>query len=93
MHRNLLAEPDPLPLLAQVRAANCAVTYADFWVAYRYRFLDGERGAWIPYLSQNRTRAESLAAQRLPGQRCRVEKDGTVVRIDRDLPIVHSPRR
>jgi hypothetical protein len=93
MHREVLAEPDPLPLLAQVRAANCAVTYADFWVAYRYRFLDGERGAWIPYLSQNRTRAESFAAQRLPGQRCLVEKDGTVRQIAHDLPIVHPARR
>jgi hypothetical protein len=93
MHRDLLSEPDPLPLLAQVRAANCDVIYADFWIAYRYRFLDAEHGAWIPYLSQNRTRAESFAAQRRPGQRCLVEKDGTVVRIAHDLPIVHSRRR
>lgn len=93
MHRDLLAEPDPLPLLARVRAANCTVTYADFWIAYRYRLLDGERGAWIPYLSQNRTRAESFAMQRLPGQRCRVENDGTVTRIAHDLPIVHPARR
>jgi len=93
MHRNLLAEPDPLPLLHAVRANQCAVTYADFWIAYRYRFLDQERGAWIPYLSQNRTRAESFAAQKLPGQRCLISKDGTVRPIDRDLPIVHRPPR
>jgi hypothetical protein len=93
MHRELLAERDPLPLLAQIRAANCAVTYADFWVAYRYRFLDGERGAWIPYLSQNRTRAESFAAQRRPGQRCRVLEDGSVVRLAHDLSVVHQPPR
>ena len=41
------AEPDPLPLLRQVRADQCTVCYADFWIAYRYRFLDGERSAWI----------------------------------------------
>jgi hypothetical protein len=93
MHQEVLNEPDPLPLLARVRAANCAVTYADFWIAYRYRFLDGERGAWIPYLSQNRTRAESFAMQKLPGQRCLVTLDGTVTPIAHDLPIVHPQRR
>jgi hypothetical protein len=93
MHHQVLSEPDPLPLLARVRSANCAVTYADFWIAYRYRLLDEERGAWIPYRSQNRTKSESIAAQRLPGQRCLVENDGTIVKLDRDLPLVHTPPR
>jgi hypothetical protein len=93
MHRAVLAEPDPLPLLHTVRANQCAVTYADFWIAYRYRLLDEERGAWIPYLSQNRSRTESLAMQRLPGQRCVVSNDGTVTRIAGDLPLTHAPPR
>ncbi|HYO79314.1 MAG TPA: hypothetical protein VE010_22810 [Thermoanaerobaculia bacterium] len=93
MHHQVLSEPDPLPLLARVRSAQCAVTYADFWIAYRYRLLDEERGAWIPYRSHNRTKNESIAAQRLPGQRCLVDNDGTVVKLDRDLPLVHTPPR
>lgn len=93
MHQALLAEPDPLPILRAVRANQCAVTYADFWIAYRYRFLDGERRAWIPYLSQNRTRAESIAEQKLPGQRCLVSKEGVVTRIEGDLPLTHPPPR
>ncbi len=91
-----LRGPDPMPLLQRVRDARCAVVYSEFWVAYRYRFLDGEQRAWIPYLSlntkpaPNRTRAESFAAQRLPGQRCVIQNDGGVVPIDRDLPLVHK---
>lgn len=91
-HRQTLAEPDPLPLLARVEEARCAVTYADFWIAYRYRLLDGERRAWVPYQSQNRTRAESIAAQRLPGQRCLVTKSGAVEKLDGDLPLQWDPR-
>lgn len=90
MHADVLAEPDPRPLLASVRANDCAVTYADFWTAYRYRLLDEERGAWIPYRSQNRTRTESARMQQLPGQRCLVGDDGTVTRIAADLPLTHT---
>jgi hypothetical protein len=93
MHRAVHDEPDPMPLLARVRASQCAVCYADFWIAYRYAFLDGEQRGWIPYLSQNRTRAASRAMQRLPGQRCLITKDGQVVKIDRDLPLTHVPPR
>jgi hypothetical protein len=99
MQREALRESDPMPLLQRVRDARCAVVYSEFWVAYRYRFLDGERRAWIPYLSLNtkpgpdRTRAESFADQRLPGQRCLIQNDGSVVRIDRDLPLVHKVGR
>jgi hypothetical protein len=93
MHRDLLAEPDPRPLLESVRANHCAVTYADFWIAYRYRLLDEERGAWIPYLSQNRTRAESVEMQKRQGQRCLVTKELTVIRIAGDLPLAHRPPR
>lgn len=93
MHRELLREPDPRPLLARVEAAGCRVCYADFWIAYRYRLLDEERRAWIPYLSQNRTRAESRAMQQLRGQRCLVRKDGAVVAIPHDLPLTHPAPR
>jgi hypothetical protein len=93
IHHAVLEEPDPLPLLRRVRAANCAIVYADFWIAYRFAFLDGEQRAWIPYLSQNRTRAASLAAQKLPGQRCLITKEGEVQRIDRDLPLTYAPPR
>lgn len=88
--RHILAEPDPRPLLARVRAADCAVVYSGFWTTYRYRFLDGEQRAWIVYRGQNRNRAESERMQRLPGQRCLIENDGTLHRIDRDLPLVHA---
>jgi hypothetical protein len=93
MHEDVLREPDPLPLLTRVEAAGCKVCYADFWLAYRYRLLDQERRAWIPYLSQNRTRAESRAMQQLPGQRCVVRNDGTVETIPHDLPLTHQPPR
>jgi hypothetical protein len=93
MHQDVLREPDPLPLLARVEAAGCQVCYADFWLAYRYRLLDEERRAWIPYLSQNRTRAESRAIQQLPGQRCLVRLDGVVQQIVHDLPLSHEPPR
>lgn len=93
MHQDVLREPDPLPLLARVEAAGCQVCYTDFWLAYRYRLLDEERRAWIPYLSQNRTRAESRAMQQLPGQRCLVRNDGVVERIAHDLPLTHEPPR
>ncbi len=92
MHRDLLREPDPRPLLADVETAGCKVCYADFWIAYRYRLLDEERRAWIPYLSQNRTRAESRVMQQLPGQRCLV-RNGAVQRIAGDLPLTHEPPR
>jgi hypothetical protein len=92
-HRNLLDEPDPMPLLARVEAAGCAVTYADFWVAYRYRLLDEERRAWIPYQSQNRAMPESIAAQKLSGQRCLVTKAGVVEKLDHDLPLKWELRR
>jgi hypothetical protein len=75
---------------AVLDAADCAIVYADFWIAYRYAFLDGEQRAWIPYLSQNRTRAASRAAQKLPGQRCLITKEGDLQRIDRDLPLTHA---
>ena len=91
-HRDVLAEPDPLALLARVEAAGCAVTYADFWIAYRYRLLDDERRAWIPYRSQNRTLTESAAAQKLPGQRCLVTNEGDVRQLERDLPLQWDPR-
>jgi hypothetical protein len=86
MHRDVLREPDPRPLLARVEAARCAVCYADFWIAYRYRLLDGERRAWIASRA-NRTRGESQEMQRLPGQRCLVQDDGTVTLLDHDLPL------
>ncbi len=89
-HRDLLASPDPTPLLQRVRDANCAVCYAEYWTAYRYRFLDGEQRAWIPYLSQNRSYRESVAAQRLPGQRCLIV-EGDVRKIASDLPLKHRP--
>jgi len=90
-HRDLLAEPDPLPLLARVRAADCAVVYCHGALTYRYRFLDGEQRAWIQYLSQNRMIRESIADQRLPGQRCLITADETVLKIDKDLPLKHRP--
>jgi hypothetical protein len=90
MHRNLLREPDPLPLLARVEAARCEVCYADFWIAYRYRLLDRERRGWIPYRSRDRTGHESEQLQRRPGQRCLIEKDGRVVLLDGDLPLRYS---
>lgn len=93
MHRDVLAEPDPLPLLARVRSVPCAVVYADFWIAYRYRFLDGEQRAWIPYRSQNRALAESEEMQKLPGQRCLARKDGWVYPIGYDLPLKYAPPR
>jgi hypothetical protein len=93
MRRETLSQPDPRPLLARVHAERCAVSYADFRIAYRYRFLDGERGAWIPYASENRTRAESFAFQRRSGQRCLVGNDGSVTPIPHDLPMVHKPPR
>ncbi|MEA2463210.1 MAG: hypothetical protein QOJ98_957 [Acidobacteriota bacterium] len=93
MHHDVLREPDPRPLLARVEAAGCQVCYTDFWLAYRYRLLDEERRAWIPYLSQNRTRAESRAMQQLPGQRCLVGPDGVVQPIPHDLPLTHEPPR
>ncbi|HET7711437.1 MAG TPA: hypothetical protein VFL80_05870 [Thermoanaerobaculia bacterium] len=93
MHGDVLDEQDPLPLLERVRGQQCQVVYADFWIAYRYRFLDGERSAWIPYLSQNRTRRESLEYQKLPGQRCLVRNDGSVERIAGDLPLFNPPGR
>lgn len=93
MHRYVTDSPDPMPLLERVRAAECAVCYADLWVAYRYRFLDQEQRAWIVYRSQNRTRAESFAMQKRPGQRCLIEKDGTVVKLAGDLQFVHDPPR
>jgi hypothetical protein len=82
MHDRVLAENDPATLLQSVGENGCAVCYADFWIAYRFRLLDGERCAWIPYLSQNRTRLESAVMQKRAGQRCIVEKDWSVVRVD-----------
>jgi hypothetical protein len=93
MHRYVTEAPDPMPLLERVRAAECAVCYADLWIAYRYRFLDQEQRAWIVYRSQNRTRSESFEMQKRPGQRCLVEKDGTVVKLAGDLQFVHAPPR
>ena len=93
MHRDLTNEPDPMPLLERVRAEGCGVVYTDFWLAYRYRFLDQEERAWIPYRSQNRTRAESFEMQKRPGLRCLVGIDGSVARLDGDLPIVFEPPR
>lgn len=92
MHQHVLREPDPRPLLARVEAAGCKVCYADFWIAYRYRLLDEERRAWIPYLSQNRTRAESRSMQQLPGQRCLVTANN-VTPVAHDLPLTHKPPR
>ncbi len=89
----VLREPDPMPLLERVRDARCSVVYADYWIAYRYRFLDGEQRAWIPYRSLNRNRAESREFQKRPGQRCLVTNDGNVDRIDRVLPLVNPPVR
>lgn len=93
MHARVLAEPDPAALLRRLGANGCAVCYADFWIAYRFRLLDGERCAWIPYLSQNRTRAESVVMQQRAGQRCVVEKDWSVIPVEGDLPLVHEPPR
>jgi hypothetical protein len=93
MHRDVRDEPDPMPLLARVRANQCAVCYSDFWITYRYAFLDGEQRAWIPYHSQNRTRTASRAMQKLPGQRCLITNNGQVQKIDADLPLTFVPPR
>ncbi|HEX9986522.1 MAG TPA: hypothetical protein VGF69_24910 [Thermoanaerobaculia bacterium] len=91
VQQRLLGQPDPRPLLREVAARQCTVVYADFWVAYHQRFIEGERRAWVPYNSQDRTRDESLAARRLPGQRCLVRKDGRVELLAADPPIRRGP--
>jgi hypothetical protein len=91
VQNRLLGQPDPRPLLREVAARQCTVVYADFWIVYHERFIEGERRAWVPYNSQDRSRDESLAARRLPGQRCVVRKDGRVELLAADPPIRRGP--
>jgi len=93
MRDDVLVQKDPAILLDRIRANDCAVCYADFWIAYRFRLLDGERCAWIPYLSQNRTVAESIVMRQRAGQRCIARNDWTVARIDHDPPLAYKPPR
>jgi hypothetical protein len=87
----VLAQADPLPLLQRVHERGCVVCYADYWLAYRYRLLDGGRTLWITYRGQNRSRAEARRFQRVPGQRCLVLGDGTVETLPGDLPLRFAP--
>ncbi len=88
----ILSEPDPLAVTRRARALDCAVVYADFWISYQQRFLGDDSMAWIPYLSRDRSPADTAAFRRRAGRRCVVNRDGTVTEIAADPPL-RFPRR
>jgi hypothetical protein len=72
------AEEDPRIVIERIEAEGYTICYANFWLAYKYEFLSGERIRFIPYESQNRTRAESNLRRLERGPKCLLEQDGTV---------------
>lgn len=76
--REVLREPDPRPVIARLKMKQCAVIYAEFWTAYKFRFLTNEEILFIPYQSLDRTPEDSARFARAPGRRCLLEPDGTI---------------
>lgn len=78
-----LAEPDPRPVIATLTSSGCVVCYAEYWTAYKFRFLTNEAFRFIVYQSQDRTPQDSARYSRIPGKRCLILPDGTVMSMPR----------
>jgi hypothetical protein len=76
--REILAAPDPRPLLREIEARGYAVCHADYWVAYNLQFLSDERIRFVPWHSFDRSRLQSARLREEPGPHCLVLPDGTV---------------
>ncbi|MBK9061934.1 MAG: hypothetical protein IPL89_01850 [Acidobacteria bacterium] len=76
--REILAAPDPRPLLREIEARGYAVCHADYWVAYNLQFLSDERVRFIPWHSFDRSRLQSARLREEPGPHGLVLPDGTV---------------
>ncbi|HEY3351284.1 MAG TPA: hypothetical protein VGM13_16025 [Thermoanaerobaculia bacterium] len=76
--REILAAPDPRPLLREIEARGYAVCHADYWVAYNLQFLSDERVRFVPWHSFDRNRLQSARLREEPGPHCLVLPDGTL---------------
>lgn len=76
--REILASPDPRPLLREIEARGYNVCHADYWVAYKLQFLSDERVRFIPWHSFDRNRPESSRLREEPGPHGLVLPDGTI---------------
>jgi hypothetical protein len=76
--REILAAPDPRPLLREIEARGYAVCHADYWVAYNLQFLSDERVRFVPWHSFDRNRLQSARLREEPGPHGLVLPDGTV---------------
>lgn len=74
-----LGDRDPRPVISGLEAERCAVVYAEFWTAYKYRFLTQERFMFISHESQDRSPKDTAVYQQAPGRRCLLRSDGTVI--------------
>lgn len=75
--RELLARPDPMPIVETVLARGYAVCFAASG-GYELQFLAGDRVAFVPYMSLDRNPRESARARTRPGPRCLVDAAGNV---------------
>jgi hypothetical protein len=76
--REILATPDPRPLLREIEARRYRVCHADYWVAYKLQFLSDERVRFVPWHSFDRNRPQSARLREEPGPHGLVLPDGTI---------------
>jgi len=76
--QEILATPDPRPLLQEIEARRYSVCHADYWVAYKLQFLSDERVRFIPWHSFDRNRSQSTRLRKEPGPHGLVLPDGTI---------------
>ena len=76
--REILAGPDPRPLLREIEARGYAVCHANYWVAYNLQFLSDERVRFVPWHSFDRNRLLSARLREEPGPHGLVLPDGTI---------------
>lgn len=74
----ILAAPDPRPLLREIEARGYRVCHADYWVAYKLQFLSDERVRFVPWHSFDRNRLQSARLREEPGTQGLVLPDGTI---------------
>ena len=75
--RELLARPDPMPVVEAIVARGYAVCFAASG-GYELQFLSGDRVAFVPYMSLDRNPRESERVRTRPGPRCLVDAAGNV---------------
>jgi hypothetical protein len=76
--QEILATPDPRPLLREIEGRGYSVCHADYWVAYKLQFLSDERVRFVPWHSFDRNRQESARLRDEKGRQGLVLPDGTI---------------